>query len=90
LLSEECATASDGRQMRRSPRKEQFQFWNWKSTKRKSASGALDLHLRNGARGRSRTDTLLRAVDFLPTSAFAAAIQKNSVRGLEHAFTLVL
>src|SRR5688572_28512719 len=25
-----------------------------------------------GARGRSRTDTLLRAVDFLPTSAFAA------------------
>ena len=27
----------------------------------------------DGARGRSRTDTLLRAADFLATSAFAAA-----------------
>ena len=36
----------------------------------RSAKGAGS---RDGARGRSRTDTLLRAADFLPTSAFAAA-----------------
>jgi hypothetical protein len=44
---------------------------------------------RDGARGRSRTGTLLRAVDFLPTSAFAAVAQCD-VRSLEHAFTVVL
>ena len=43
-----------------------------------------------GARGRSRTDTLLRAADFPPTSAFAALLEVSSqVRGLEHAFTVV-
>ena len=31
----------------------------------------------SGARGRSRTDTLLRAADFLPTSAFAALIARS-------------
>jgi hypothetical protein len=47
--------------------------------------------LADGARGRSRTGTLLRAVDFLPTSAFAAgAFRRNAVRGLEHAFTVAL
>ena len=44
---------------------------------------------RDGARGRSRTGTLLRAVDFLPTSAFAA-VERFDVRSLEHAFTVVL
>jgi hypothetical protein len=45
----------------------------------------------SGARGRSRTDTLLRAADFLPASAFAALIgNTGQVRGLEHAFTMAL
>ena len=43
-----------------------------------------------GARGRSRTDTLLRAADFLPTSAFAALLETSQVRGLEHAFTMAV
>jgi len=30
----------------------------------------------------------LAAGDFLPTSAFAAAMPKHDVRGLEHAFTI--
>jgi hypothetical protein len=42
-----------------------------------------------GARGRSRTDTLLRAADFRTTSALAAAHGNTArVRGLEHAFTV--
>src|SRR5580765_4320569 len=44
---------------------------------------------RGGARGRSRTDTLLRAADFLTTSAFAAPCERVArVRGPEHAFTI--
>jgi hypothetical protein len=44
-----------------------------------------------GARGRSRTDTLLRAADFLPASAFAALVEQvDQVRGLEHAFTIAV
>ena len=43
-----------------------------------------------GARGRSRTDTLLRAVDFHLTSAFAALSVAAQVRGLEHAFTMAI
>jgi hypothetical protein len=42
----------------------------------------------SGARGRSRTDTLLRAVDFLISSAFAALSAVAQVRDLEHAFTI--
>jgi hypothetical protein len=42
------------------------------------------------ARGRSRTDTLLRAADFLTTSAFAAPLPGRRVRSLEHAFTMAL
>jgi hypothetical protein len=42
----------------------------------------------DGARGRTRTDTLLKAVDFHLTSAFAALSDITQVRGLEHAFTL--
>jgi len=30
----------------------------------------------------------LAAGDFLPTSAFAADVPRNGVRGLEHAFTV--
>ena len=30
----------------------------------------------------------LAAGDFLPTSAFAADVPRNGVRGLEHAFTI--
>jgi len=41
-----------------------------------------------GAGGRTRTDTLLKAVDFHLTSAFAALSDITQVRGLEHAFTL--
>ena len=45
----------------------------------------------DGARGRSRTDTLLRAADFPATSAFAAPSGTPArVRGLEHAFTVAL
>ena len=45
----------------------------------------------DGARGRSRTDTLLRAADFPATSAFAAPSgTPTRVRGLEHAFTVAL
>src|SRR6266853_1029567 len=44
---------------------------------------------RYGARGRSRTDTLLKAADFLPASAFAAPSPIwAQVRGPEHAFTI--
>ena len=43
-----------------------------------------------GARGRTRTDTLLKAVDFHLTSAFAALSVITQVRGLEHAFTIAL
>lgn len=32
--------------------------------------------------------TSLAAVDFLPTSAFAAVLPAQGVRGLEHAFTV--
>ena len=32
--------------------------------------------------------TNLAAVDFLPTSAFAAVLPEQGVRGLEHAFTV--
>ena len=42
------------------------------------------------ARGRSRTDTLLRAADFHPTSTFVAPAELGRVRGLEHAFTIAL
>lgn len=43
------------------------------------------------ARGRSRTDTLLRAADFPATSAFAApGTVGTRVRGLEHAFTIAI
>src|SRR6516225_12168995 len=43
------------------------------------------------ARGRSRTDTLLRAADLRATSAFAAPPHRASrVRGLEHAFTVAM
>jgi metal-dependent HD superfamily phosphatase/phosphodiesterase len=42
----------------------------------------------DSARGRTRTDTLLKAVDFHLTSAFAALSVITQVRGLEHAFTL--
>ena len=44
----------------------------------------------DGARGRTRTDTLLKAVDFHLTSAFAALSIVTQVRGLEHAFTVAL
>ncbi len=44
----------------------------------------------DGARGRSRTDTLLRAADFHPTSTFVAPAELGRVRGLEHAFTVAL
>jgi len=45
----------------------------------------------DGARGRSRTDTLLRAADFPATSAFAAPSRTPArVGGLEHAFTVAL
>jgi hypothetical protein len=45
----------------------------------------------DGARGRSRTDTLLKAADFPATSAFAAPSGTPArVRGLEHAFTVAL
>ena len=51
----------------------------------------MDPETRGGyARGRSRTDTLLRAADFLTTSAFAAPLPGRRVRSLEHAFTVAL
>jgi len=46
------------------------------------------INVLDGARGRTRTDTLLKAVDFHLTSAFAALSDITQVRGLEHAFTL--
>ena len=55
-----------------------------------AAHGAREVwRARCGARGRSRTDTLFKAVDFRPASAFAA-VAKSDVRGLEHAFTVAL
>ena len=53
-----------------------------------AAPKAARYSLSNGARGRTRTDTLLKAVDFHLTSAFAALSDITQVRGLEHAFTL--
>jgi len=61
------------------------------SATRRKPNARLTCNSERGARGRSRTDTLLRAVDFPITSAFAAhQALPLKVRGLEHAFTMAL
>ena len=66
----------DGNPERRSPWRE----ISLRKFERKSANRApVVIVRRDGARGRSRTDTLLTAVDFLATSAFAAAASATFV-----------